>query len=104
MKLIFAAVAALTLSFALSGCVVTPYGYGAVVTEAPPPVQVETISVAPSPGFFWIGGSYNWVGGRYVWERGHWQAPRPGYRWRQHTWRREGRGWREDGGRWERMR
>ena len=103
MKLIFAAVAALILSAALSGCVVTPVGYGAVVTEAPPAVQVETFGVAPSPGFFWIAGSYNWVGGRYVWERGHWQSPRPGYRWRPHVWRREGRGWREDGGRWERM-
>jgi hypothetical protein len=104
MKVIIAAAAALTLSVALSGCVVTPAGYGAVVTEAPPALQVETIGVAPSPGFFWIGGSYNWVGGRYVWERGHWQAPRPGYRWRAHTWRRAGNGWREDGGRWERLR
>jgi hypothetical protein len=104
MKLIFTAVAALTLSVVLSGCIVTPTPYGAVVTEAPPALQVEAIGVVPSPGYFWIGGSYGWVGGRYVWERGHWQSPRPGYRWTPHVWRRAGSGWREEGGRWERMR
>jgi len=105
MKLILAAVAALTLSAALSGCVVTPVGYGAVVTEAPPAPPIEAVvGVAPSPGYFWMVGGYTWVGGRYVWERGHWAAPRPGYRWSPHAWRRAGNGWRDEGGRWERMR
>ena len=103
MRLISAAVAAVMLSAGLSGCVITPVG-GAVVAEEPPPVRYEVVGVAPSPGYFWIGGSYSWVGGRYVWGPGHWQSPRPGYRWTPHTWRRSGKGWREEGGRWERMR
>ena len=104
MKSIFAAVAAFALSAALSGCVVTPVGYG-VVNEAPPAAPFETVvGIAPSPGYFWMAGGYGWVGGRYVWERGHWAPPRPGYRWSPHVWRRAGNGWRDEGGRWERMR
>jgi hypothetical protein len=105
MKLIFAAVATLTLSAALSGCIVTPVGYGAVVAEAPPVAPYEAVvGVAPGPGYFWMGGGYGWVGGRYVWESGRWAAPRPGYRWSPHAWRRSGNGWRDYGGRWERAR
>jgi hypothetical protein len=104
MKSIVAAVAALTLSAALSGCVVTPVGYG-VVGVAPPPVPYEAVvGVAPGPGFFWMGGGYAWVGGRYAWQAGHWEARRTGQRWVPHAWHRYGNGWRDEGGRWERAR
>jgi len=99
MKFIFAkiAVAGVLVSCALSACIVAPapgYGGSEVVAYAQPPaLQVEAVGVAPSPGFFWIGGGWLWQGGRYVWGPGHWQAPRPGYRWVPHTWRRVGNSW-----------
>jgi hypothetical protein len=45
-----------------------------VVTEAPPPPVVETITIAPSPGFIWLGGGWVWHD-HWVWERGHWGRP-----------------------------
>ena len=85
MKLVSAklVIAGALLCAALSGCVVAPApGYGEVVAyQAPPPAQVETIGVAPAPGYFWIGGAWFWEGGRYAWHPGHWSAPRPGYHW-----------------------
>jgi hypothetical protein len=97
----------------LTGCVAEvrpaygpppPYGYVdvAVVNVAPPPPQYEVIGVAPSPGYFWVGGVWFWEGGRHVWHRGHWQAPRAGYRWVPHHWDHEGGQWHLRGGVWER--
>jgi YXWGXW repeat-containing protein len=66
------------LGAALSGCIVAPApAYeGEAVYQAPPPVQYEAVGVAPSPGYFWIGGAWFWEGGRYGWHPGHWEAPR----------------------------
>lgn len=93
----------------LGGCIVVPAGRpyavaggGEVITTAPPEPQVEVVTVAPGPGYFWIGGYWNWYGGRYVWAPGHWEAHRPGYRWAPHQWQRDGRGWRASPGHWER--
>ena len=85
------------LSTLLAGCVVYPAGgyYGATVGYAPPPLQVETVGVAPVPGYFWIGGRYSWVPGR-------WSAPRPGYHWAAPRWERHGNGWRINRGGWRR--
>src|SRR5580658_9370343 len=58
----------------------------AVSDVAPPPPQEEVIGVAPSPGYFWIGGVWFWEGGQHVWHPGRWQAPRAGYRWVPHHW------------------
>jgi hypothetical protein len=106
MKLVSAklVIAGALLCVALSGCVVAPApGYGEVVAyQAPPPVQVETIGVAPVPGYFWIGGAWFWEGGRYAWHPGHWSAPRPGYHWVGHAWTRSGSGWHMRPGHWER--
>jgi hypothetical protein len=41
----------------------------------PPPVVDEVVTVAPGPGFVWIGGAYEWVGGRWAWYGGHWAHP-----------------------------
>ena len=37
-----------------------------VVTEAPPPAPVEVVTVAPAPGFVWVGGYWGWSGARYA--------------------------------------
>jgi hypothetical protein len=73
-------------SLFISGCVVreravhrsrpAPVAVGEemTVTEAPPPLIVETAPVAPGPGFVWIGGCWVWHG-HWVWEHGHWARP-----------------------------
>lgn len=110
MRLICAkiAVASLLMSVALSACIVAPApGYGDVVAYSePPPPRYEVVGVAPTPGYFWVGGAWFWEGGRYGWHPGYWERPRPGYRWVPHTWRREGSSWRgrSGHGHWERSR
>ena len=98
------AAAALVAGAALSGCIVAPApAYeGEAVYQAPPPVQYEAVGIAPSPGYFWIGGAWLWEGGRYGWRPGHWEAPRPGYRYVPHRWHHVGNGWRAAPGHWER--
>ena len=86
----------------LAGCVVTPAGEGAVVYTAPPAVRYEAVGVAPTPGYFWVGGAWFWERGAYNWHPGYWHAPRPGYRWAPHEWRHYGNGWRMAPGHWER--
>ena len=79
-------------SLLMTGCVVrerrvyhhAPPAYVSTevtVTEAPPPMVVETVTVAPGPGFVWIRGGWVWRN-HWVWERGHWaNPPRPGAIW-----------------------
>jgi hypothetical protein len=58
-----------------------------VVTTAPPPPLVETVAIAPGPGYFWIGGYYHWYGNRWGWVRGHYERPpHPGARWIAPRW------------------
>jgi len=96
--------AAAALSALLSACVVAPVPVGGEVVayEAPPAPQYEVVGVAPSPGFFWIGGAWFWEGGRYAWHPGHWEAPRPGYHWAPHAWVRANGGWHMRPGHWVR--
>jgi hypothetical protein len=75
---------------------------GVVVMVAPPAPVVETVGVAPVPGYVWIGGYWNWVGGRHVWVPGAWRPGRPGYRWVPHHWVAAGGGWRLEEGHWAR--
>lgn len=99
------AVLVLGAGVALTGCVVAPVGpyYGEpVVAVPPPPPQPEVVTVAPYPGWFWIGGYWTWQANRHVWVGGHWAAPRPGWRYAPHRWDQGPRGWREAPGRWER--
>jgi len=74
-----------------------------VVTEAPPPPQVEVVPVAPGPEYVWtpgywtvgVGGRWVWVGGRYAarphphaaWVAGHWARHGHGYVWVGGHWR-----------------
>ena len=101
--------AAAVLAVTLSGCVVTARPAGAVVVpgevvaySAPPALQVETIGVAPAPGYFWVGGAWFWEGGRYAWHPGRWMAPRPGYHWVAHSWHPVGNTWHMAPGHWAR--
>ena len=72
-----------------------------VVQQPPPPAPVETIVVAPSPEYVWIGGEWLWNNG-WIWVGGHWGYPpylqatwSPGY------WSRSGpRNWSRTPGRW----
>jgi WXXGXW repeat (2 copies) len=97
---------ALGLAASLGGCIVAPapgpYYGGAYVTLAPPAARVEYYGVAPSPGYFWIGGFWHYGPGGYAWSPGHWQAPRAGYRWVPNRWVHGARGWHMAGGRWAR--
>ena len=45
-----------------------------MVAQPPPPPPVETVVVAPAPGYVWIGGEWAWNGGWY-WVSGHWGPP-----------------------------
>jgi len=60
-----------------------------IATQAPPPPQVEVITVAPGPDYYWAPGYWRWDGG-WVWVRGGWNF-RSGYGWRHRGW--EHRGW-----------
>lgn len=56
-----------------------------VVTEPMPPLRAEVVTVAPAPGFVWIGGNWGWHNGHWAWERGHWvRPPHAGAVWRPH--------------------
>jgi hypothetical protein len=56
--------------------------------SGPPPAPLEeTVTVAPEPGFVWIGGVWVWGGGGWRWERGHWgRPPHPGAVWVPHRY------------------
>src|SRR2546425_5813244 len=58
-----------------------------VVTRAPPPVRVETQTVAPGPGYVWTSGYWRWTGTTYVWVPGTWVVrQRPGGVWVEGHW------------------
>ena len=99
-RLVVPALVLAAAAAALTGCVVAPAHPVAPVGEvvyapmAPPPMQAEVITVAPSPAHIWIAGSWGWSSGRYAWRPGYWAVPpRPGYAWRPHAWEHGPRGW-----------
>lgn len=71
-----------------------------VVYQPPPPPYVETVVVAPAPGYVWISGEWVW-NGRWIWIGGHWAyPPRPGAVWVPGCWRRGPHGWVHHPGHW----
>jgi len=71
-----------------------------VVEQAPPPAPMETVVIAPRPGYVWVGGEWLWSGGWY-WSAGHWDfPPHPAAVWVVGSWSRESRGWRCERGHW----
>jgi len=73
-----------------------------VVETPPPPAPVETVGVAPGPGYVWVGGEWVWNGG-WVWVGGHWLLPpHPRAVWVRGGWARGPQGWYHSPGRWRR--
>ena len=71
-----------------------------IVTEAPPPPPVETVVLAPGPGYVWIGGDWVWSG-RWVWRAGYWAyPPYPHAVWVGGYWGRGPHGWHRSPGHW----
>ncbi len=71
-----------------------------VVEEPPPPPLVETVTLAPGPGYVWIGGDWVWSG-RWVWRAGYWgYPPYPHAVWVGGYWGRGPHGWGRRPGHW----
>ena len=71
-----------------------------VVAETPPPAPVETMVVAPGPGYVWVGGEWIWNGG-WVWLAGHWILPPYAHAiWIYGGWERGPHGFRRVPGHW----
>jgi len=71
-----------------------------VVQQAPPPPPVETVVLAPGPGYIWVSGEYVWNGGWY-WVGGHWELPpRPHAIWIEGRAWHDHYGWHHERGYW----
>jgi hypothetical protein len=69
------------------GYVAEPPPGAVVVTDAPPPEEVEVIPAQPDPTFVWVGGFWIQDHGSWVWQRGSWQRPpRPGAHFEPDRW------------------
>ena len=92
------ALASIGLASVLSGCVVAvraplPLVSVVYVDRAPPAAYNEVVTVAPGPGYVWVGGYYGWSGRDYLWNRGYWSLPARGYTtWNPGYWHRHDRG------------
>ena len=72
-----------------------------LVTQEPPPVRVETRTVAPGPSYVWTNGYWQWTGASYAWVPGHWIVrPRPAAVWVEGHWVRRPGGWIWVAGHW----
>ena len=75
-------------------------GKGAV-TQAPPPVRVETQTVTPGPNYIWTPGYWRWTGTSYVWVSGSWVVrPRVTAVWVEGHWVHRPGGWVWIAGHW----
>ena len=71
-----------------------------IVTQQPPPAQVEVVTVSPGPAYQWAPGYWSW-NGAWVWVGGGWIArPHPQAVWVGGRWARHGHGHVWIGGRW----
>ena len=71
------------------------------VDRAPPPVQVEVVTVRPGVEYAWVPGYWRWDRSAYVWVGGTWErAPRARAVWVQGRWRHHNRGWYWAPGHW----
>ena len=92
------ALASMALVIVLSGCVVAvraplPLVSVVYIDRAPPAAYNEVVTVAPGPGYVWVGGYYGWSGRDYLWNRGYWSLPARGYTtWNPGYWHRHDRG------------
>lgn len=83
------------------GSSAAPQAQTVYVQSPPPPPRVETVVVAPGPGYVWVGGEWVWNLG-WVWVGGHWAyPPRPHTVWVSTTWsHHHSRGWHRSPGHW----
>jgi hypothetical protein len=72
-----------------------------VVTQAPPPLRQEVITMAPSPTNVWVPGYWSWNNG-WQWVAGHWeQPPQRMTTWVPGQWEPQGSNWVWRPGRWQ---
>ena len=84
-----------------TGPATVPVTREVVVTQAPPPVRVETQTVSPGTGYVWTNGHWGWSGSSYRWVGGTWiSRPRANATWVNGNWVRRGDGWVWVDGRW----
>ena len=77
-----------------TGPVTRPVTREVLVTQAPPPVRIESQTIAPGPAYVWTRGYWRWTGARYEWVPGTWVTrPRPGTVWVEGHWVRRAGGW-----------
>ena len=78
-----------------------PDNGAAVVTQEPPPPQVEVIPAPPAPEYVWAPGYWSWNVGGWVWVRGHYViGPHPHALWVNGHWARRGHGYFWVNGHW----
>ena len=83
-----------------SGIASAPQASTVVVAQPPPPVPVETVIVAPGPGYVWVGGEWAWNAGWY-WVSGRWcSPPHPHAIWVGGYWGRGPHGYYRYSGHW----
>ena len=83
-----------------SSAISVPQASTVVVAQPPPPRPVETVVVAPGPGYVWVGGEWVW-NGRWFWTSGRWcMPPRSHAVWVGGYWGRGSRGWHHTPGHW----
>ena len=71
-----------------------------VIQQAPPPPPVETMVIAPGPGYVWVRGEWVW-NGSWFWVGGHWAyPPRPHAIWVEGRAWHDHYGWHHDRGHW----
>jgi len=87
---------------AFAACAPPPPPGRVYVVPAPPRERVEVVTVAPGPGYVWVGGHWGWAGqssawvpgrsvvpdrGKSYWAAGHWAQDRHGWYWVEGHWR-----------------
>jgi hypothetical protein len=104
--LLACAAAPVTVSSAISGCVVheeVEASGEVVVAHEPPPDRPEEAGAAPGAEYVWIRGRWLYSGSDWVWRRGHWEVRRVGHEWVPGHWVRRDGGWLWVEGHWRRL-
>jgi WXXGXW repeat (2 copies) len=77
-----------------TGPVTRPVTREVLVTQTPPPVRIESQTIAPGPRYVWTHGYWRWNGAGYQWVPGSWVVrPNPGSVWVEGHWVRRAGGW-----------
>jgi hypothetical protein len=72
-----------------------------VVSQAPPPLRQEVLTMAPSPAHLWVPGYWTWNNG-WQWVSGRWeQPPQQRTTWMPGQWVQQGPNWVWHPGHWQ---